>query len=403
MTTKVHRPAVPGLALILGALTALGPLSIDLYLPALPDLSRELATAASSVQLTLTACLIGLALGQAIAGPCSDRFGRRRPLLIGVSSYALAALLCTVAPSVELLIAARLIQGLAGGAAIVIARAIVRDLHEGARAARLFSTLMQISGVAPILAPLAGGLLLKATSWRGLFLVMAGLSVVLVVAVVRLPETNPGRGDTPMLRTLLRVSAAPTFAGYALVGGLSFAAMFAYIAGSPFVLCEIYGLSPTAFSVVFAVNGLGIIVAGRVANSIQRWSSRTVLAFGVVISVVGGVLAAVAVFANVGLPLLLSGFFLVVASIGVIMPNTVSLALSTVPAAAAGSASALLGLAQFVLGGMIAPMVGIAGPHDARPLVCALVILPCCAALVLARWTGVGGRASGANTVAAAR
>lgn len=383
MTTTVERRTIPGLVLVLGALTALGPLSIDLYLPALPDLSRELIAGPSLIQLTLTACLIGLALGQAIAGPLSDRHGRRRPLVIGVVLYAITSLLCVIAPSAEFLVGARLLQGLAGGAAIVIARAIVRDLYEGSAAARFFSTLMQISGVAPILSPLVGGLLLEVTSWRGLFAAITAVSVVLVIAVLRLPETNPVRSRTPIFRTLLRVGATPNFAGYALAGGLSFAAMFAYISGSPFVLQDIHGLSPLAFSIVFAVNGLGIILAGQIGTrASRRYDPRTLLAAGLTLSLLGGITAATAIFANLGLPTLLPGFFLIVTSIGLTMPNSVSLALSTTPPESAGSASALLGLAQFVIGGLAAPLVGIAGPHNAHPLAWTIAALTLTAPIV---------------------
>ncbi|MFE1592916.1 multidrug effflux MFS transporter [Nocardia sp. NPDC058705] len=373
MTTT--KRTTSGLVLLLASLTALGPLSIDLYLPALPDLSRELDAAASTIQLTLTACLVGLALGQAIAGPLSDRYGRRRPLLIGVIAYAVTSVLCVVAPTAEFLVGARLSQGIAGGTAIVIARAIVRDLYEGAAAARFFNTLMQVSGLAPILSPLVGGLLLQVTSWRGLFAVVTAVGVVLIVAVLRLPETNPARTGTPMLRTLLHVARTPNFAGYALAGGLSFAAMFAYIAGSPFVLQDIHGLAPVAFSLVFAANGLGIILAGQISARLTRYSPRTLLATGLGVSLAGGVIAAAAIFAGLGLVTLLIGFFLIVSAIGLSMPNSVSLALSTGSAEVAGSASALLGLTHFVIGGLVAPLVGIAGPHDARPLAWTLVTL----------------------------
>lgn len=398
MTTTADRRTVRGLVLVLGALTALGPLSIDLYLPALPDLSRELTAGPSLIQLTLTACLVGLALGQAIAGPLSDRYGRRRPLITGVVLYVLTSVLCVVAPSAEFLVGARLLQGLAGGAAIVIARAIVRDLYEGKAAARFFSTLMQISGVAPILSPLVGGLLLEVTSWRGLFGAITAVSVVLLIAVFRLPETNPVRNATPIFRTLVKVGATPNFSGYALAGGFSFAAMFAYISGSPFVLQDIHGLSPLAFSLVFAANGVGIILAGQVATRLTgRYEPRTLLAAGLAVSLVGGATVAIAIFADLGLPVLLPGFFLVVSSIGLTMPNSVSLALSTSPPEVAGSASALLGLSQFVVGGVVAPLVGIAGPHDARPLAWTIAVLTVAAPIVFVLFTTGEARQSAAS------
>src|SRR2546422_368070 len=178
------------LVFILGALTAFGPLSIDMYLPALPSLSRDFVTGASQVQLTLSACLLGLALGQTIAGPISDALGRRRPLLVGLTAYALASLLCVVAPSVFALVVLRFIQGVAGAAGIVIARAIVRDLYSGVAVARFFSLLMLVNGLAPILAPLFGGLLLRYTSWHSVFIVLAIIGTLLLFA------TATGLGET---------------------------------------------------------------------------------------------------------------------------------------------------------------------------------------------------------------
>src|SRR5437764_8777664 len=190
-----HKPRSPRrawLVFILGALSAFGPLSIDMYLPALPSLSRDFGTGASHAQLTLSACLLGLALGQVIAGPLSDELGRRRPLLVGLAAYALASLLSVVAPSVYVLVALRFIQGLAGAAGIVIARAVVRDLHSGVAAARFFSLLMLVNGLAPILAPIFGGLLLRFTSWRGVFIVLAIIGVLLLLAsTFGLSETLP--------------------------------------------------------------------------------------------------------------------------------------------------------------------------------------------------------------------
>ncbi|MFI6317110.1 multidrug effflux MFS transporter [Nonomuraea sp. NPDC050556] len=358
-STSTGTPAARGLVVLLGALTALGPLSIDLYLPALPQLGRDLAASPSTIQLTLTACLVGLALGQAVAGPLSDRHGRRRPLLVGLVLYALASLLCAVAPSPGALIAARLLQGLAGGAAIVIARAVVSDLYEGRAAARFFSTLMQISGIAPILSPLAGGLLMQWSSWRGLFLAVTSVGTLLLAATLLLPETVRRRSDAPLLRTLLRVGSDRTFAGYALTSGLSFAAMFAYIGGSPFVLQDLHGLSPLTFSVVFAANGLGIVLAGQLSSRLTRYRPETLLTAGLVVAFAGGAVVLGSVLLGLGLWPLLAGFFLVVASIGVTLPNSVSLALSTCPPEATGSASALLGLAQFVIGGLVAPLAGL--------------------------------------------
>jgi DHA1 family bicyclomycin/chloramphenicol resistance-like MFS transporter len=376
------------LVLTLGALTAIGPLSIDMYLPALPRLTHDLSAGASLVQLTLTACLVGLAVGQVVAGPVSDMWGRRGPLLIGVALYAVASLLCAVAPAVPILIGLRLVQGAAGAAGIVIARAVVRDLYDGPAAARFFSLLMLVNGVAPIAAPVIGGQLLRVTSWRGVFVLIAVIGALMVLAAYAgLHETLPpdgrrtgGLGST--LRTFAGLCADRVFLGYALAGGLAFAAMFAYISGSPFVVQDIYGLSPQAYSLIFAVNALGIVAAGQVSGRLAgRVSLRALLAAGLAMSLAGGVLLAVAIGAGLGLPGVLPALFLVVAAIGLIMPNSTALALTGRPPAIAGSASALLGLAQFVIGGVAAPLVGMAGSHTAVPMGVVIAALTAAASL----------------------
>lgn len=383
--------AVPGpgraerirLIAILGALTAIGPLSVDMYLPALPSLTRDLAAGPSLVQLTLTACLAGLAAGQLVAGPVSDSWGRRRPLLAGTAVYAVASLLCMAAPGAGALIAFRLVQGAAGGAAIVIARAVVRDLYDGTAAARFFSLLMLVNGLGPVVAPVAGGQLLRFTSWRGVFVVLAALGALMTVAVLAgLRETLQHRragGLAATVRTFGRLSGDRVFAGYALSGGLAFAAMFAYISGSPFVIQEIYHLSPQQFSLIFAVNALGIVGCSQLsAVLVRRVTPRALLGGGLAMSAAGAALlvTAIAIGAvRAGLPVVLPALWLVAASIGLIMPNATALALSGRPPELAGSASALVGVAQFVFGGAAAPLVGIAGPHTAVPLAVVIAVL----------------------------
>ena len=370
------------LILILGALTAIGPLSIDMYLPALPSLTRDLAAGPSLVQLTLTACLAGLAAGQLVAGPLSDAWGRRRPLLAGTAVYAAASLLCMVAPNVAVLIAFRLVQGAAGGAAIVIARAVVRDLYDGTAAARFFSLLMLVNGLGPVLAPVIGGQLLRFTSWRGVFVVLAVLGAAMVAAAMAgLRETLPAGhrhtgGLAATVVTFVRLSADRTFAGYALSGGLAFAAMFAYISGSPFVIQEIFHLSAQQFSLIFAVNALGIVGCSQLsAMLVRRVPPPVLLGGGLAVSVAGAALLVVAVAAHLGLPAVLPALFLVAASIGLIMPNATALALSGRPPEVAGSASALVGVAQFLFGGTAAPLVGIAGPRTTAPLAIVIAVL----------------------------
>jgi DHA1 family bicyclomycin/chloramphenicol resistance-like MFS transporter len=377
-------------ALILGALSAFAPLSLDMYLPGLPQLARDLGTSASAAQLTLTTCLAGLALGQVIAGPLSDRFGRRRPLQAGVAVYVVASLLCALAPSVVVLLPLRFLQGLAGAAGIVISRAVVRDLHSGQAAARLFASLMVVNGAAPILAPVIGGQLLGFTTWRGVFVVLAGIGVLLLAAAsTGLRESLPNErrrpaGLAPIVAALREVSADRAFAAHALAGGLVFGAMFAYIAGSPFVLQDIYGLSPQAFSVVFAGNGLGIVLASLLTGRlVTRLPVAAVLRAGIAAAVGGSAVVLTAVLLpGLGVAPVIAGLFLVVSSVGLVAPTTTTLALAE-HGAVAGSASALLGVLQYLLGALTAPLVGAAGAGTAVPMAALMLALSLGAALAL--------------------
>lgn len=378
------------LAVALGALVSFGPLSLDFYLPGLPGLGRDLDASASAAQLTLTACLAGLALGQLVAGPLSDRLGRRGPLVGGVLLYALASVACAAAPSIAVLVVLRLVQGLAGAAGIVIGRAVVRDLLRGDEAARFFSNLLLVNGLAPILAPVLGAQLLAATDWRGLFAVLAAVGAALaVLALVAVPESLPpdrrrAGGLAEAGRALRTVAADRRFVGHALTGGLAMAAMFAYIAGSPFVLQDLHGLSPQAFSAAFALNGLGIVVGSQATGRLAgRVPTSTLLRWGVgQLGVGAGLLLAAVLVGGLGVWSVLVPLLLVVSSIGVINPTTVVLALED-HGDVAGSASALLGVGQFLLGAVAAPLVGIAGTGTAVPM--GLLIALCALGALAAR------------------
>jgi DHA1 family bicyclomycin/chloramphenicol resistance-like MFS transporter len=378
------------LPLVLGAVTALAPLSVDMYLPALPSLSDDLETATSQVQLTLTTCLAGLALGQVLAGPLSDALGRKRPLLGGLAAYVAATLLCAAAPSVHALSGLRLVQGLAGAAGIVIARAIVRDVHSGVAAAQVYSLLMLVNGIDPILAPVIGGQLLHVVSWRGIFLVLAGYGVALfAVAAVGLRETLPAAsrrvgGVRDTAATFHRLLLDPSFLAYSLACGLVFAAMFAYISGSPFVLQDVYGVSPQLYGVLFGLNALGIVAAGQLNRSlVARVGVRRMLVAGLLLAVAGGVGLVVSVWAGLGLAGILPSLFATVSSIGIVMPNATALALAEHPDAA-GTASGLLGVLQFLFGAFTAPLVGLAGAETAWPMAIAIATLTAAAVLVFA-------------------
>ncbi|WP_327323239.1 multidrug effflux MFS transporter [Streptomyces sp. NBC_01210] len=364
--------------LVLGGLTALPPLSMDMYLPALPAVTESLRAPAATVQLTLTACLAGMALGQLVVGPMSDRWGRRRPLLIGMIVYVVATAICALAPTVELLTGFRLLQGLAGAAGIVIARAVVRDLYDGVEMARFFSTLMLISGVAPIIAPLIGGQVLRITDWRGVFVVLTAIGILLTLLAVKwLHETLPQEkrhsgGVGQALRTMRGLLADRVFTGYMLTGGLAFAALFAYISASPFVVQEIYGASPQTFSLLFGVNSVGLIIVGQINGKVLvgRISLDKALGFGLAVITLAAtalLLMTSGVFGKVGLFPVASGLFVLMSAMGLAMPNTNALALMRTPHAA-GSASALIGTASFLIGAVASPLVGIAGEATAVPM-----------------------------------
>jgi DHA1 family bicyclomycin/chloramphenicol resistance-like MFS transporter len=368
------------LVVVLGLVNAIGPLSIDMYLPAFPDIASDLDTSAAQVQLTLTACVAGLAAGQLVIGPLSDRLGRRLPLIAAMSTYAGASVLCALAPSAPVLMALRLVQGLAGAGGVVIARAVVRDLHSGAAAVRLFSSLMLVTGLAPILAPLAGGAILSIASWRGIFVVLAGLSgLIAIVVAFGLQETlAPERRSHHGLRTTLGIMRDLLrdrwFVGHGLAGGLGFGALFAYISGSSFVLQGVYGASPQLYSVLFAVNGLGLIAGSQVnARLVGRFGPARLLRAGLTsIAIAAAALLVVVLVGGLGVGAVLAPMFVIVSSLSFVLPNSTALALADHPEVA-GTASALLGTGQFLIGALVAPLVGAAGTDSAVPMATVMV------------------------------
>nr|WP_243834999.1 multidrug effflux MFS transporter [Alicyclobacillus sacchari] len=362
------------MASILGVLTAIAPLSIDMYLPALPTMARDLHAATATAQLSLTACLVGLAIGQLFAGPVSDASGRKRPLLVGLVLYLLASFACGRMPSVWGLVALRFVQGLCGSAGIVIARAMVRDMYSGVELTRFFSLLMLINGVAPVLAPVIGGQLLRFTSWRGVFLILCGIGVALTALVaLYLPETLPAshrtrggiKGITSSFGRLLR---DPIFMAYAFSQGLVSAGMFGYISGSPFVLQDIYGLSPQWFSVCFAINGIGIVMASQVSGWLaKRVDGPRLFQSGACIAALGGVALLLSLLFGAGLAGILPSLFLLVSSVGIVSTLGASLAMQN-HGRAAGSAAGLIGVSQLLLGALASPLVGLGGAHTGLPM-----------------------------------
>ncbi len=362
------------LVLVLGAMVALGPLTFDMYLPALPDIEEDLSTTAAAVQLTLTGTLVGLAVGQLVVGPLSDAFGRRRPIVVGTLLHVAASLGCLVAPTVAVLGALRVVQGIGASATAVVTMAVVRDLYTGDAAARLLSRLMLVLGVVPVLAPSIGGAVLQWTSWRGVFGVLAVAATGLaVLGGTALPETLPPtrrRAATPggIARAYVALFRDPRFVGLVLVSGFSMAAMFSYVSGSSFVLQDEFGLTEQQFGVAFGAGAVFLIGGTQLAALLLRWwTSAEILRR----ALIGSVLASLALFtvstADVGgLPGLLAPLWLVMLFTGLTMPSAPALALSR-HGEAAGTAAALLGAVRYGVGAAAAPFVGILG-NDAAAM-----------------------------------
>jgi MFS transporter, DHA1 family, multidrug resistance protein len=355
------------LLVILGALSAFGPLTTDVYLPALPDLARHFRAPVASVQVTLTACVVGLAVGQVLLGPLSDTVGRRRPLLGGLAVFIAASIACAVAPAVWLLDLARLAQGLAGAAGIVIARAMVRDLYDGTEAARFFSALGGVISVGPIVAPAVGGAILLVVSWPGVFVFLAATGAALFAAVLLgTGETLPAQRRRPAslaeaLRTYRALLTHRRFMAYTLPAALAFAALFAYISASSFVYQRVFGVTPQAYSLMFGLNGLAILGSNVVnARLVVRVGPSRLLAGALTANATVGVLIAAAAVARLGAAAILPLLFAFAATMGFIMADSVTLALAD-ERERAGSASAVFGLLQFAAGAAVAPVVGVAG------------------------------------------
>jgi DHA1 family bicyclomycin/chloramphenicol resistance-like MFS transporter len=361
---RAHRAAR---LLVIGGLASFGPLSLDLYLPALPQVATSLHTSAGAAQLSVSCCLAGLAIGQFVFGPLGDRFGRRWPLLTGVSLWTVAALLCAFAPSVTALVILRLIQGFGGAAGLVLSRAVVRDLYDNTSLARAFAVVALISNITPAVAPVAGGLLLHVMTWRGLFLVLTGAGVVLVAGTALfLPESLPAgyrqagslRATGRLVRTLV---ADRLFVRAVSSLVLASAMLFIYLSLSSVILQRQYGLSTSAFSAMFAVNSVGIITAGSVTvRLLRRFPPPKLLGVGLAIALAGAAGLCAVVAAGAPTWAVLPFLFVCVASMGTIIPTATNLAMLNHPEAA-GAGSALLGGAQYAVGGLAGPLVTLAG------------------------------------------
>ena len=356
------------LVLMLGAFIALGPLTIDLYLPALPNIEADLSTTASAVQLTLTGTLIGLAIGQIVVGPLSDSFGRRKPLFYGTLIHVLASIACFLAPTIAVLGVARVVQGIGSAATAVVTMAIVRDLYHGRAAALLLSRLMLVLGVAPVLAPTLGGFVLGITNWRGVFAVLGVAGVALMaLAHFGLQETLPMQrrrraGAREVAGAYKMLIADRTFAALVLVSGFSMASMFAYVSGSSFVMQDQFGLNEQEFGLVFGAGSIWLIGGTQLsAVLLKRFGLRQILFGSLVASAVSSLaLLAVAVADVGGLAALVVPLWITLMLTGTAMPTAPAIALS-LHGEAAGTAAALLGAVRYGVGAIAAPFVGLLG------------------------------------------
>ncbi|MBE3002059.1 Bcr/CflA family efflux MFS transporter [Nocardiopsis sp. HNM0947] len=356
-----------GLALLLSLLAVLGPLNIDMYLPGFPEIADDLGAGASQVQLSLTTCLIGLAVGQVVVGPVSDARGRRGPLVVSLLLFVLASALCALAPNIAVLVLGRFLQGFTASAGIVLSRAVVRDVFDGTALTKFFALLMVITAVAPMVAPVLGGgvLWLPFGTWETIFWTLALLGLAITVVVVfALPETLPrelripsGLGST--LRTMAQLLRDPRFMGYALIVGLVHGGSFAYVAGTPFVYQDLYGVGPQTFGVLFGVNGLALILGshlvGRFSDAVGE---RTLLRVAVTTATAATGVVLVTTVVHGPLAVLVAAIFLYMICMGMVLTSTFTLAMEG-QEARAGSASSLVGALPMLVGAGVAPLVGL--------------------------------------------
>ncbi|MDF2649197.1 MAG: transporter [Paenibacillus sp.] len=362
------------LAMLLGLFSTLGPFTIDMYLPAFPEIVKQFDTTASLVQLSLTACLLGLGIGQVVMGSLSDVYGRRNPLLISMAVYVAASLACAFSPNIGLLIAFRFVQGFAASAGIVISRAIARDLYSGNELTKFFSLLLLVGNLGPLVAPVAGSGVLSFTTWIGVFIALALLGIYLLsMTKWRLQETLPSDRRRPsnfvqQLRNYGSLLRDRQFVGYMLAQGIMIAGVFAYVSGTPFIYQNIYGASPTVFALLFGSNGISLIIGSQIVGRMShRVSEHAFLLFGLWLACLASIVVLVVAIVHGPLFALVIPLFFFVAAIGITSTAAFPLAMET-QGHMAGSAAALLGVIPFLLGAVVSPLVGIAGEDTAVPL-----------------------------------
>ena len=348
------------LVLFLGVLAAIGPFVMDLYLPALPSVVTYFDTSMPTVQLSLTSCMVGLAVGQLIIGPLSDKYGRKMPLLICITLFALSGIGIVMAENMQTLISFRFLQGISSAGGVVIARAAAADLYEGPEMARFFALLMSVNGVAPIIAPVIGSLLLEITDWRGIFAFQAGFGILLFIACLRFQESLNinKRHDGEIVSSYMNYFAIIKNGPFMLLTGvLSFmtAGLVAYIAASPFIFQEHYQLSTMAFSLIFSFNAAGFAIGAYIASKI---SQKAGVKFGILSSVIIGIALYILVMTNGNFWLVELCLFIYGFNYGVLAPGVSSLAIA-MERQYAGSASAVVGFFPFLMGAIVSPLVGI--------------------------------------------
>lgn len=362
--------------------TAIAPLATDMYVPAFPLVGRDLDASATQLQLTLTTFFVGMALGQLVGGPFSDRVGRRRPLIAALAVLVAASMVCAFSPTAPVMMAARLVQGLAGGWAMVIARSVVVDLTSGARMVRAMNLVAAVAGTAPVVGPLLGALVLSVSDWRVSFWVVAALAAVMLAAVaLAVPESLPGGrrhagGLGRVLGATGEVLSSRVFSGHLVVFAFSMGTTFAYVATSAYVLQSMNGLTPLQYSVDFAVNAAGMTAAALVAaRYAHRIPARVLVTVGLAATgVAGAVLAVGALWFSMPLAAALVGFFVLMTAQGLVGPNAGALASAAVPDHP-GTGSALLGFLQWVMAGAIAPLAGLGGEDTAVPMAAIVLVL----------------------------
>ena len=355
------------MTVLLGMLAAIAPLSTDMYLPALPSMMTAFGVTPSVIQLTLTASMAGMALGQIAVGPISDDKGRRLPLMVGMAIFTLSTVGCIWSPSIQIFLIFRLIQGCAGGAGIVLSRAIARDICKGSALTRLFAMLMLVNGIAPILAPVIGGQILRFAPWEGVFLFIAIVGLLLTVSAGLMRETLPQRrrvsgGMAASLNGFTALFRQPYFMGHCIMQCFAFAAFFAYISGSSFVFQNVYSVSAQAFSLIFGINGVGLMINGAVTGRLSLF-----------LAAVGSVALLAAFSTGMPLPVIMVLLFLTVSTLSMMSTSSFSMAMQD-QGRSAGRASALIGFFSMISGAVMAPVVGIAGDHTAIPMGIVMVI-----------------------------